>query len=398
MNSVNASTDLPPAAAALPRIGWRGWTPHWSRLSGPIGIAALAALPLLERVGPIQLFSTLAVAAVCSAWSWRRRADGAATIAPADAASAEDAERDRRLRQLLREVLPIWLSHVGSVKGQTEEAITQLVLSFASITQQFEAAGFKGVGGESSRDVAATIGLLTLCERELQPVIASMGKILDSKNVLVDSVGELSVATGEMRSMANDVSQIAAETNMLAINAAIQAAHAGNAGLGFAVIAKEIRSLSQTSADAGKRIAQRMSEVERLMRATVERAEEASDHDRVAIELSANVIEDVLSHVREIGSNADTMRQQGNVIRTEVENLLVNLQFQDRVSQIGAALDGDMRRMQDAVDGAEPVPTPPQWLADLGARYTMDDQRSVHAEAATADGAEPRSTEEVAFF
>jgi methyl-accepting chemotaxis protein len=78
------------------------------------------------------------------------------------------------LRSLLARVLPVWRTQVGSVQSQTEAAITRLLVSFASITEQFEAAGFKGAGGAPSDAANATIPLLTLCERELRPVISSM--------------------------------------------------------------------------------------------------------------------------------------------------------------------------------------------------------------------------------
>lgn len=368
----------------------------------PLVLLALgfAALPLASRAnwqGAVALAGVAASLGLIALGDHRQRgrhraAPDTERSEPVDAAgNAADAgpAADPALVPLLATILPVWGQHVGSVRTQTEEAITKLALSFASITRQFEAAGFRGAHAEA--EGGTTFSLLTLCERELTPVISSMKKILDSKKLLVDAVNELSVTTKELSSMATDVGLIAAHTNILAINAAIQAAHAGDSGRGFAIIAKEIRALSQTSAEAGKRIALRMAEVETIMNATVGMAEEASANDSIAIELSGNVIQDVLAHVRELGNDAEAMRAKGNVIRSDTDNLLISLQFQDRVSQIIGVIDTDILRMHQAIGAdAAPLPSPEQWLAELETHYTMDDQRQ-GADAATAD-------DDVVFF
>ncbi|MEO7335858.1 MAG: methyl-accepting chemotaxis protein [Caldimonas sp.] len=366
-----------------------------SRYALPALATLCASLPLLEHVGLLQLTTLLGVAGCCF-FITRRRADGHASthVMAADDARAPAPSTDAELRKLLESVLPVWLHHIGSVRNQTEEAVTQLVTSFSSINRQFEAAGFGSNTGDSGQ--GATFSLLTLCERQLHPVVASMTKILDSKKTLVDSVNDLAEATKELASMATDVRLISAHTNILAINAAIEAARAGEAGRGFAVIAKEIRNMAQTSADSGKRVAERMAQVELIMSNAVAAAETASEHDRAVIELSGSVIEDVLTHVREMGSDAESMRENGKVIRGDTENLLVNLQFQDRVSQILTVIDNDLGRLRDVV-GAEEMhlPEPHQWLEDLGSQYTMNDQRiSATANSDAADA----PTEEVVFF
>lgn len=339
---------------------------------------AFAALPLWHHVGPLEFAAPLGVAAVAAAVLRRARRElRSAAPAPVDT-TAEAKQQLERLCGLLGAVLPVWLQHVGSVKSQTEEAINQLVASFASITGQFEAAGFKGVGGIVDGHPDQAFSLLTLCERELQPVIHSMNQMLESKGAITASVNELSQATTELQTMVVGVGQIAAQTNLLAINAAIEAARAGESGRGFAVIAKEIRSLSQMSADTGRQITGRIGRVTQLMKSAIDTATAASAHDKNAIELSGSVVQDVLNHVRELSQNSDRMRSQGNTIRSDIETLLVNLQFQDRVSQIIGVIDGDIQRLEASIATGEPLPPPDEWLGQLQRHYTMDDQRRVH--------------------
>jgi methyl-accepting chemotaxis protein len=366
----------------------------------PHGLALMcAAAPLLGAAGWLAgaAFGGVVLCVAVLIVRERREGGNAELMRSVNECRAQGAAIDgdagqRMLAQLLIAVLPVWLRHVGSVKVQTEEAVNRLVVSFASINSQFESAGF-GNSAEAE-EKGNTFSLLTLCERELRPVVSMMTKMLDSKKTLLDAVDKMAVATKELASMASDVGLIAAHTNILAINAAIEAAHAGNNGRGFSIIAKEIRSLSQTSAEAGKRIAERMVGVEQVMKATVEMAEGASESDRLAIELSGNVIQDVLAHVRELGHKADQMREQGRVIRADTENLLVDLQFQDRVSQIISVIDTDIGRLQTRLEvPAEVLPSPEEWLAELEGQYTMDDQRAAAAESSSESPAD-----EVVFF
>jgi methyl-accepting chemotaxis protein len=64
----------------------------------------------------------------------------------------------------------------------------------------------------------------------------------------------LASATKTIRSMAGAIDQVARQSNMLAINAAIEAARLGQAGAGFAVVAREVKTLSEKTADATRQI------------------------------------------------------------------------------------------------------------------------------------------------
>jgi methyl-accepting chemotaxis protein len=374
-------------------------TPSLARIAALAGLAtACAALPLFDHAGLLQWACVLGVAAAATFAGWRlsRCAETSGPAVDREPGAAQ-AAHDGELSALLVNVLPVWKEHVESVKSQTERAITELVTNFSSISEQFEIAGFTGANSGSSVD-EATLTLLTLCERQLQPVIASMHGLMDSKGALASSVHDLAQATLELQNMASGVSQIAAQTNMLAINAAIEAARAGDTGRGFAVIAKEIRSLSDISAKTGKQITDRMAQVTKIMKTTVDAAARAAVNDKSAIELSGTVVEDVLGHVRELSVKAEKMRGQGNIIRGDIEGLLVSLQFQDRVSQIITVIDNDIERLKDVVESDEAIPEPGEWLNDLQGLYTMDDQRRVQAPSAGAARAPAAQVAEVDFF
>jgi methyl-accepting chemotaxis protein len=176
--------------------------------------------------------------------------------------------------------------------------------------------------------------------------------------------------------MAADVGSIAAQTNLLALNAAIEAARAGESGRGFAVVATEVRMLSQRSAETGKRISERVGQIASVMNTTLNSAEDATKQDANSVNLSGELVEHVLSHVRKLGDSADAMNQHGMVVRGEVEQLLIAMQFQDRVSQILEGARSNMQLMEQTLHqlAEESAPSSQEWLQAFNQTSRMDEQ------------------------
>ena len=347
-------------------------------LSTPPLCVVLAGLPVWLQQ-PFLLWFTLPLLALLScALVWRLFA-GRRTQAQnaADAAPLQAEQARLQLQVLLAAVLPAWKHHAESARQQMETAIVQMGNSLAAVLQQFDQAG---IGHTQAEGPHSTTELLDLCERELQPVVSSLNDLIEGKEAMVGNIRTLADETQALRSMAGEVTSIAWQTNLLALNAAIEAARAGSAGRGFAIVATEVRNLSKRSSDTGKQMETRVEQISNIMGSTSESVQEANEHDKQAIALSSNLVGDVLHHVRILGDSADSMREHGLVVRTEVEKLLMAMQFQDRVSQVLQSVIDDMERLlQQLRDGdSAAMPDPHEWLQKLRGTYSMEEQHLAH--------------------
>ncbi|MBR7780528.1 methyl-accepting chemotaxis protein [Undibacterium luofuense] len=304
--------------------------------------------------------------------------------------------QQQQLPDLLEHVLPVWSQHLDQVRQQSEQAIGQLIQSCSAMISAFDAAGFESVGNlGQAQTQSASITLLQLCKKELTPLIQSLQQVINGKDELLSCMRQLADATKELDSMTNEVSQIAATTNLLAINAAIEAARVGEHGRGFAVVAGEVRKLSHLSAETGHRMSERVKRISDVMHTSLRTADRAAVNDGKILEVSGEVIKDVLSHVGEMADTSENMRIQGQVIRGHFEELIVSLQFQDRISQILQVVNHDIDKLGQEVSTGNNVMSARtrQWLDSLKTTYTMDDELKAHGQQNTS-----ASETEITFF
>ena len=148
---------------------------------------------------------------------------------------------------------------------------------------------------------------------------------------LVSKIEENSNGLSEMSSV---IQKIASQTNLLAMNAAIEAAHAGNSGRGFAVVADEIRKLAENSGSEARKISDVLKNVKQLIDATFKDTGDVQKEFSEVVQLSGTVVEQEQTVRRAISEQNEggkqllqavgSMRELTQTVKERTEKLLTD--------------------------------------------------------------------------
>lgn len=395
MDSMDTPSALPTRAPAS-----RRWVPLAAAAPGAAGAALIGALGPGGWLG--AGLALLLAAGAC----------GAALVVRGGLRREAQALDDYvASHQRLGEALaPVWSGHIENSRHQMESAVAALTGQFAGIVDKLDRA--VKVSDDSVGSDGGQAGLLAVFERsgqQLAEVVASLEAANRGKAELVARVQQLGSFIQELQQMASDVAAIASQTNLLAVNAAIEAARAGDAGRGFGVLAQEVRKLSSMSGETGKRIADKVRLVSGAIVAASEASQASSSADAASMQGARAVIDGVLHDLRRVADgllqSTEVLKSESRGIQGEISGALVELQFQDRVSQMLTHVRQNIVRLPDTLaenrrryaDTGELAPVSADaLLAELQSTYAMADEHHVHQARGKATAQANES--EITFF
>lgn len=213
------------------------------------------------------------------------------------------------------DVLPVWANQVEAARSITNESIEDLSQRFYGLSERIHTAVQHSAEHDSSNGL---VGLLQESQTQLNSVLQILRISFEEKNTLIAAVADLSKYAKELKGMADVVSKIARETNMVAINAAIEAAHVGVAGRGFAVVANAVRLLATDAARTGKMIYENVTSVTDAIDKATELSKEFEKKDAVMLADAEQVVEEVINH---FGTTAESIVKASKEMREESQHV-----------------------------------------------------------------------------
>jgi len=299
-------------------------------------------------------WSPLLLIMVSATWMFIafKSSQSAPAIGGASSTSANDseAELDSELSALLQDVASIVAdemsraeSEVQRISQLTGDAVVELTNSFNGMNEHAQIQGqeIAGViGGFSNNDDDGIdfAQFVVAASKTLDYFVDNMLTISHKSMQMVGNVDDISTNMDEIYTLLNNVTGIADQTNLLALNAAIEAARAGEHGRGFAVVADEVRKLSTGSATTGEQIRQVIKKSRVNIDSAVDTIGTIASKDMNLTMKSKDDMQLMMRKIEKLNAKiAEKMivvQDMSNNINSDVAMAVRALQFEDMVSQL----------------------------------------------------------------
>lgn len=306
-------------------------------------------------------------------------------------------QRRKNLRQAVvahLKVLPVASAQLRETNRQIERAVAQVGANFERMAERAregadQASQLLGAAGQTAGGAASGVGkLLSSSQTTLEDLLDRIVRDGEVCRKLVERMDAVERDIGHVVRGLGDVDRISFGNTILALNAKIEAAHMGERGQGFEIVAESLWAQSRQSEQITGQIRTTMLRLAGDAKAAgvAIGGMASADQDRTAaLHTQVHAALDRLKQANEeaqraVADGAD--RQQK--LSAEIASAVQAMQFQDSVSQKIGHIEQALESMQTAIAAPLGLVEPPQArsaaaIGLLSQSYTMEGERTVHA-------------------
>jgi len=313
----------------------------------------------------------------------------------------EDLHRYKASREVLGGLKDLVVSDTEAAVVRLTEALFTLVGNSKEVSSHIEKSLAFLTDGDGG--LGSTLGNL---EGQVRVFESLADRFFQLREALASDIGALTAAVGSINQFSETLADLADQTNVLAINASIEAARVGVHGRGFAVIATHVQALARNSKEISDKMARTVREVVGSVESSFGRQIQHIQESEKVILGSKKELRVWADHVAPQLSEVETMigqsRQLATVVTEKLGEMTVSLQFQDRTRQIldhmGEVL-GEASERLEASAGMQNAHVPPtlrtQAFEAASRRFTVKEEWAL---VSGSDRLVPTSTKTVELF
>jgi methyl-accepting chemotaxis protein len=244
----------------------------------------------------------------------------------------------------------------GSV--QTASAVSETTATVEEVRQTSQTSSEKAKYVSESAQRAAAIS--ESGKKTTDDAVEGMGRIRQQMSAIADSMVRLSEQTQAIGQIIATVDDLSQQSNLLAVNASIEAAKAGEQGKGFAVVAQEVRSLAAQSKGATTQVRTILSDIQKATAA----AAMATEQGTKAVEAGVRQSGEAGNSILKLAGGVNEAAEAAGQIAASSEQQLAGME------QVATAMESIKQASNQNVDSARQLETAARNLERVGQRLT----------------------------